>query len=385
MKGQFIKPAVPCRAVFTTISRDKGLPVSREMNPALMGILPAEEALLGVGLVGMGIRGMFARCGIYTVGPKGMSFRMAINYNAEDGSPNLKSEGGPRRFIAEAELALVNWVQGGLFNAGTEPGHYHLRVDRVNGVGKPDLDEERDLAHMRNHMPNRQFFAAERRVDAAIDMFNDYLELDIDSPERGWPTSPAALPMISARQLPEYLMMDGRPVLPIVPIGISPKAFTAFATKRATAVLKTQNGDFREVKAGLIKTFAVIDSILKKGAVGTLDMTVERSIASLTRSVHRLFESAKLSPESLVKHVAEAEEMLDTIRTYAGERTTSGQIRLFSPGQKCPVENVQAKITALFEKPLFVGIRSLPMQIVTDYMSNGEFPVNGSELFQKTA
>lgn len=375
---------VPCRAVSVVLSRNRGTPISTSIAPALGGVLPCEEALLGMGLFGMTNMGRpFARVGIYNFEPNGPVFKFAVNFNTDDGSPVFKPERGTHRSLSEAEMCLVNWVQGALFEAELGDGDYHMKVDRPNAAGEPDLDEARDIQKMCRTLPGREAFAAERRLESAVELFREHLERKEDAPTRQMMKVPERIPLISPDQVPSYLVKDGQLALPIYEASVAPKAFVSFAVNRFSSGLRSQTGQYREIKAGFIKAFNVADALLKKGNTKLTAGMMERSIASIQAAAKAhvaTLDRKRFKIEEVAKSITAS---LESLRTYYTHRHPDMAVKMYSPGSPSPDSATQQKVAELFRNPMFTAVHAVPVQIFSDYWSTGEFPFYGAELFEE--
>lgn len=380
---------VPCRAVVLVQSRNKGVPISAALTPAHTGILPMEEAVLALGLFGVNDQGRpFARAGIYGIESDAVPFKCAINFDTCDGSPIYRPERGVRRTISESDMAAINWLQASLFDTKElVDGDYFLRFDRSNAGGPPDLDEARDIEIQIKRMPQRAHFAAERRVESSIEMFANYLERRASSAAKARITPPKRIPVINVEQVPPHFLNEGVPLLPFEANGLPAKSFVSFAVNRFSSALRVQTGRYRDVKGAFIRAFNTIDSFRKTGRRGPLlNSLMERTLVSVQQSAEAHIRTLDPQFFDLETQMESLQHSLDALRAYYTNRNSDDTVQVYSisslAGQD---ESVVAKTMSLFQNPMFTGISGVPVQIFSNYMSTGEFPADGREIFRTAA
>lgn len=380
-----VNSSTACRAVFMVLSRDRGIPLSSVMNPILGGALPVEEAILAVGLFGMSPQNRaLARLGIYNFEDGGPTFKYAINFDTVEGFPIFQPQRGARRFIAESDMAAVSWMQGVLFDHQVTPGNYYLKLDRPNAVGVPDLDEKRDLELLRARMPTRSTFGAERRLDSAMEMFDEYIERDETASANLMPEPPRYKALFSPDQIPAHAIRDGSPsALPLLPVNVPAKPFVSFAIKRFSRALRSSSGDFHEVKGSFVRAFGVADSLLRKPTRRQmLDGLMERNITTLQQmALGHIKTLDKKVLGDIPSTMAELNLAIEALRTYYTHRNEDRSVRLYTPDEAAD-ETMRGKIATLLSKPMFNMVHSIPVQVIKDLWSTGEYPFYGDELYR---
>jgi len=364
---------VPCRAVFAMLSRTRGLPASSNLNPLFNGSLPLEDTIFGIGVVGYGSRGMFARLGIYGIQTERLVFKFPISINTKTGEPTVPGNPRDRRSLAEAEFAMINWIQGGLFSQ-LAPGNYHMRVDRINAAGPPDLDEERDIESLCRNLPDRKALSMERRIDSALEHFDEHLERDCESPVGlKKPLGISQFPLITPDMVPTSLTPGPNQEGILDTVRISPETFSSFSSHRMTELLRNRPGDYREAKAAFIRSFSMVDSIIRNNQGSMLSAAVDRSIATTRQVAMKYLSGAGGADKVKPKVIEQLDSTLALLRTYAFERR-GPVIEMFSRPQSGLNPTLESAVQSAFKIPAFVAVKSIPVQILGEYQSNGDFP-----------
>ena len=388
--------STPCRATFITLSRNTGIPFSPALSGESTGAIASEEALMGVGFWGDNSAGRpFARVGIYNLHGGIPQFKFALNFNTEDGTPILRPKKAGRVSLSEAEFAIINWTQGSLFNTQMPDGAYWFKEDRINAAEASELTmtpEELEakktvekgiqnwVARQRQNMPRRRDFAMERRLESAIDMVDKYMELEEQANNL---SLPRAVQIISPEQVPvEFFDGEGKCLLPLNQAAIAPHLFRSLAVNRFKEGLRVSPQAFREIKASYIKAFEVADSMRRKARPVMVESTMKRSIESLRTTVNRQLAGLNPANHDLAKLGEAIDSGLGALAAYYQYRQDDGTVLMFTPprtaAQGAPLAVKQA--WALFERPMFVAVSGKPLQVVSDYMTTGEYPFDGRDL-----
>lgn len=378
-----------CRAVSILLTRNKGVPVSAALSPGNATRIAAEEALFGFAITGARTSGqMFARIGIYNFEGGIPVFKFAVNFNMTDGSPIYRPEQASRQSVSESEMALVNWAQGALFNMELTAGEYYMRLDRVNSAEPAEPSEVREEVAK---LPKRRDFAAERRLEAAFENFDNFLEKLEGSELKGMPHKPTVVPMIIQDQIAPHVIKDGVPTVPMGTTEISLAEFKSFAMGRFSEGLRVPTGNHREIKATFIRSFETIDKMRDVGArPAMIAATLDRTIESVRASAYKHIESLDPKRVRMDDQKNSIEMALASLRAYVDWRNADGTaICMFTPprvdahGEVEGYEKAQVKqALSYFERPMFNVVQGVPIQIVTDYQTTGDLPYNGLELFR---
>ena len=364
---------LPCRAVSCLITRNKGVPVSRALTSSKTSALAAEEALLGFGVMGATEYGrVFARIGIYTFDGKGNPvFKFPVDFDMEQGTPILRPERGGRTRLSEAELALINWIQGGLFDQSIQDGAYFMKLDGINDSVTPPTQENIQARQtLLNAFPQRRDFAADRRLESSLELFHDFLERQDGIEIGSIPVPVSRTPLLSPDQVsePEQYPQIQR-------ITISKQLFRSLAINRFSQGLKFQTEEARRLKTQYIRALDTADKQLQSRTplhvmLATMNAQNDALLAGVKKHLTQPTE-AKFNMDEAVRSLTLA---LNAVKTYFQYRLEDGGVQMFAP-----VDEVDE---ALFANPMFTAVSGVPMQITSSYLSNGEFPFKGNELFQ---
>ena len=376
------RQTTPCRAVTITISRNKGVPVSAALSPDHSNILPAEEAMLGFGISGITSFGKpFSRMGVYGFETGIPRFKFALNFDIETGAPQFRQSQGGRFQIKDSEYALINWMQGCLFDQQMSEGDYFLKLDKINDL-RGELSSKEASS-----IPQRSHFALERRLEASVDMVKEYMELQITSQQ---PCRQLRMPMvghmISTGAIPaDRFDQDGKCLLPLVRVAVRPGVFRAFAVNRFGGGLRVPVGHFREIKTSYVRAFQVADEMLAKGRPATIQSIQKQTLRGLRKAAFRHIEGldvSRINPDVLKQII---EGALDALTCYYRDRTPEGDVVLWMPPARLTDQATreEKEVSTLFDEPMFRAISARPIQVINNFWTTGEFPEDGTQLFKQ--
>lgn len=370
----------PARAVMALMSRRQGIILNKIHWPFMDGAISIDDLDVGVALFGVTPSGRpVARMGIYRYVGEALTFCHVINLDAQTGVPIVKKrEVGGRtvRTLLEADRAMINWIKAPLFSEAMPAGIYRWTDDPPVPLAQTDVDEQRRLRGLAEHTPKRDFFAAERTMEASTEMVDRYAAYVGES--TGF-IQPAIYPLVSYQAV--HGLIGRQPGLAMV--SVPQKDFRFMALQRLISGLRSQDGSAPELRAGFLSVFNLIDRMVSsKANISLMNSTVNRAVASLKQSIGEHLTRQNLPEDVLVRCQGKAFGALDCIGIFMRDRDANGNITVGSLGATDP-ESFEVAKKIVGANPMFLMARSdAPIQVLDEYMTTGEFPVSGSEFFQ---
>lgn len=351
-------PPANCRAVTCLMTRNKGIPVSKTVAGTDVHAMANEEALMGVGILGARPDGQaFARVGIYGFEDGRPRLRFPLDFNMRDGAPVMRAEKNGRR-ISEPEKALTNWVQAGLFDISKPDGDYYLQVDAINAPAhESGFAAEVVKDAVRGTFPERRIFAEASEIEASTAMFDRYMQhRDEEFPPNFM--APQRTSLLSPEQVSEGEVIE-----------IHQNLFRSLAINRFSGGLRSQTPEFEAIRKAFIHSLNEADRTLGYRPV-VVKAKLDASYGDLFSKSKQHIGSLGLQAQELQRRVSAITMGLQALRAYYLQRTEKGKVKM-----------IKAVDTENGPRPMFTMVSGVPIQIRSNFMSNGEFPFEGERLF----
>ncbi len=123
--------------------------------------------------------------------------------------------------------------------------------------------------------------------------------------------------------------------------------------------------------------------MLHRGKIAVMKSILQQQIDSLRKRASDHLQTLDQSRINIGFQMKCIDSAMEALQAFTLPRNMDGSIRLYVP----PVglgDTIEAhKVANLFEHPMLsVVVAEPPIQIMNNYVSNGDFPFNGNDLFR---
>lgn len=384
-----------CRATAVFLSKSTGMPYSSVLNGEA-GV-SADDLIVGVGLHGIRAEGgrPFSRLGIYAMSPEGhLHFVRSVDFKISTGDPDFKERPGAG---GELDRSLANWVSGALHNPDLGLGDYYPKFDFINDGGfVGDITANQPyMALVGKPGIKPKDFALERRLDARIEMISEYMEKSDHT--RSNPDKFNGLQrthLFIQDQVSEDLLTTKGAMNSFV---ITPQAFRECAFVRFRQALPFGKDEKlkklqRETRQAFLQSAEQVDEMwTNQFSAQMFETNFRQIVENLQLRVKQYLEafgkaqgqSADINFAPYAKHSVMA---VHSLRALFHSRTAEGVTvwSIADGGDQKLNPEIQRELDDLRERPMFtmvVPAGSGSIQVRPRFMSNGDFPFEGSDIF----
>jgi len=394
--------SVICRAVAVLLSKSTGMPYSSSVNGDA-GV-SAEDMVVGVGIHGIRPKGNkpFSRLGIYAMSADGhLHFVRSVEFKISSGDPDFKTDRPGTG--SDLDRTIANWVSGALHNPEMAAGDYFPKFDYINDGGfigdTANNQAFNELVTARSLNPRD--FALDRRLDARIDMVREFMEKSEHARiDQGRFNGLQRIPIFVEGQLSENLLTMPEALTTIT---MAVDAFRECAFNRFRQALPTFK-DSSETGENLRKRQREVRFAFQKMAEQVVEMWtasfdsrmfttnfdgLSTNLMDRVKGYLALYCKAKKIPVEQFDAMIYARHAImavHALKALFNNQTESGITvwSLTEEAMKNPDEAIRAEAEDLISRPMFsmaVPAGSGSIQVRSRFMSNGDFPFEGTDLF----